>query len=309
MTFAPKSASRREFIAGALGTAAGVCALGALNPSGVFAADAPAKGAAKLRLGLATYQWGMDWDIPTLIANLQKANVLGVELRTSSKYAHGVELEIAAQRRSEVKKQFADSPVKIVSVACGERMDWPEAEKLKASIEASKGYLKLSRDIGSICVRVFPNQFQPNVEHEKTIAQIAKAVNELGSYAADLGQRVDLEAHGPAGELPTMKAVMDQVTQKSVGIRLNCDKRDAEGKGFEANFNLVKNFLAHTIHIHNLKDEKFPYQLQTNLLVKMGWDGWLLMENSEKVPDRIEAMIEQRKIWEGMVEKALKAQS
>jgi hypothetical protein len=31
------------------------------------------------------------------------------------------------------------------------------------------------------------------------------------------------------------------------------------------------------------------------------------MENSEKVPDRIEAMIEQRKIWEKLMAKATKA--
>lgn len=41
-------------------------------------------------------------------------------------------------------------------------------------------------------------------------------------------------------------------------------------------------------------------------LVKMNWDGWALMENSEKVPDRVRAMIEQREIWQGMVEKATK---
>jgi sugar phosphate isomerase/epimerase len=297
--------SRRSFLAGSLGAAVGACALHALETRGSPAADSGAK--PNLRFGLATYQWGMDWDLPTLIANCQRAKALGVQLRTGSKYAHGVELELNAQQRSEVKKRFADSPVAVVSIACSERMDWPEPEKLKAAIEATRGYLKLSQEVGSSTVRVFPNQFHPNVPREKTIEQIAKATNDVGAFAADLGQEVSLEAHGAAGELPTMRAIMDRVTRKSVRVRLNCDARDTQGKGLEENFNLVKDYLAHTVHLHGLKDPKFPYPLLVDLLVKANWDGWALMENSEKVPDRVQALTEQREIWEALVKKAMKA--
>src|SRR5947209_10708731 len=44
----------------------------------------------KLRFGFTTYQWGTDWDIPTLIANCTKAKAFGVELRTTAKYKHVV---------------------------------------------------------------------------------------------------------------------------------------------------------------------------------------------------------------------------
>ena len=311
MTSNDKTTSRREFLAGALGAAVGACALTQLSSSGAFAAAAPAR-AQRIKLGLATYMWGMDWDIPTLIANLKKAEVFGVELRTQSKYAHGVELELTPQQRSEVKKQFADSPITMVSLACSEQMDWPEPEKLKAAIEAAKKYLKLSKDVGARSLRVFPNTFHPEVPHEKTIEQIAKAVNELGTYAMGIGQRVDLEAHGPAGELATMHAIMERVDQKAVGIRLNCDARDNKDGKFEENFNSVKDHLAHTIHLHLLndpKEPKYPYQQMFDLLTKAKWRGWTLMENSDnaKFPDRVQAMIEQRKIWEGMLAKAAQA--
>ena len=104
-----------------------------------------------------------------------------------------------------------------------------------------------------------------------------------------------------------MKAIMDQVTEKTVGVRLNCDKRDKAGAGLEATFNLVKDRLAKTVHLHNLKDADFPYQEQITLLVKAGWEGWALMENTEKELDLIAAMIEQREIWEGLVKKAQKS--
>ncbi len=258
----------------------------------------------KVRFGFTSYQWGQDWAVPTMIANLQKAQVYGVELRTSASYAHGVELSLNAAQRQEVKKRFADSPITLVGIASAECLDWPEPDKLKAAIEAAKAHLILSRDVGASGVRVFPNQWHPNVPHEKTIAQIAKSLNELGAFAADYGQEVRLEAHGSAGELPTLRAIMDQVTQPRVRLMLNSDARDAKGQGFEKNFALVKNFLGHTLHTHNLKDAQFPYQLQVNLLVKMNWDGWGLLEASDKVPDRVQALIEQRQLWEQMVAQA-----
>ena len=100
---------------------------------------------------------------------------------------------------------------------------------------------------------------------------------------------------------------MDQVEQPSVRVKLNSDVRDTAGRGFEYNFNLVKDFLGETLHLHNLKDTEFPYQLQMDLLVKMGWCGWQLMEAENKVPDRVQALIEQRRIWDRMLAEALKA--
>jgi sugar phosphate isomerase/epimerase len=262
---------------------------------------------AKLRFGLTTYQWGKDWDIPTMIANCTAAGALGVELRTSDHYAHGVELEIGADRRREVRKLFADSPVTLIGLASSEKFYWPDAEKLKAAIENSKAYLDLSRDIGGSGVRVFVNDFQKNIPHEQTITQVAKALNAVGAYAADCGQMVRLECHGSAGDLPTIRAVMDQVTQRSVRVKLNSEARNTAGEGFEHNFNLVKDFLGDTVHVHDLQDPKFPNQLQIDLLVRMGWAGWILMESSAKVADRVKALKEQRELFEQMATRATAA--
>jgi hypothetical protein len=300
------TASRRDFLALGGKSAVGACVLSALNPWNVMGAATAPKPAANVRFAFTTYTWGKDWDIPTLIANCQKAGVFAVEVRTSASYAHGVELKLSSQQRAEVRKQFADSPVKLISIASAERMDWPEPAKLKQAIEDAKAHLKLSQDVGASGVRVFPNQFHPTVPKEKTVEQIAKSLSEVGALAADLGQEVRLEAHGPAGELSTIKAIMDQVNKPSVRVALNSDARDTKGEGFESNFNLVKTFLSRTIHIHNLKDAQFPYQLQINLLTKLGWDGWALLEVTDQVDDRVQALIEQRRLWETMLINARK---
>ncbi len=302
-----KNISRRSFLSHGISVAAGVCA-GATLTSCSSTFHTPASNPnARTRFGFTTYQWGKDWDIPTLIANCSKARAFGVELRTSQSYAHGVELEIDAQKRREVRKKFEDSPVTLVGIASGERYDSPDPAELEAAIEKTKGYIKLSRDVGSSGVRVFPNSFHDGVPKEQTIEQISNSLNIVGAFAGDYGQQVRLEAHGNAGELPTIRAIMDGVKQPSVRIKLNSDKRDTAGNGFEHNFNLVKEFLGDTLHLHNLKDAEFPYQLQMDLLVKIGWKGWQLLEVSDKVPDRVQALIEQRRIWDGLLDKSLNA--
>lgn len=301
------SISRRELLARGASAVAGLAAASAMNLT-TLAADVPGgKPAAKMRFGLTAYQWGADWDLPTMIANCTKSGTLGVELRTSENYKHGVELEITADRRREVRKMFADSPVTLLGLASSEKYDWPDPEKLKKAIEDTKLYLNLSRDIGGSGVRVFVNDFQKNIPHEQTQAQVAKALDTVGAYAAECGQQVRLECHGSAGDLPSIHAIMQQVTQRSVRVKLNSEPRNAAGEGFEHNFNLVKDYLGDTLHAHNFKDDKFPNQLQIDLLAKMGWTGWVLLEASMKVPDRVAGLIEQRQLFEQMLAKATRS--
>jgi hypothetical protein len=302
-----KEVSRRQFLARGLCVTAGAVATAALTSCDSLNTGGAAKGAARTRFGFTTYQWGKDWDIPALIANCTKAKAFGVELRTSQSYAHGVELDLTAQQRGEVKKRFEDSSITLVGVATSERFDWPDSAKLATAIENTKAFIKLSHDIGGSGVRVFPNSFHKEVPREKTIGQIGGALNIVGAVAAYYGQQVRLEAHGNAGELSTLKAIMDHVDQPSVRVKLNSDKRDAQSEGFEHNFNLVKDLLGDTLHLHNLKDAGFPYQLQMDLLVRMGWTGWQLLEVSDKVPDRVQALIEQRQTWDQLLANSLNA--
>lgn len=260
----------------------------------------------KLKFGLTSYQWGAGWDIPTFIANCTKAKAFGVELRTSQNYKHGVELDIGAERRREVKRIFGDSPVKLVGINSGERFDSPDPGVLRKAIEAAKAHVILAHDVGATGVRVFPNSFHPEIPQEQTLAQIAKSLNELGAFANDYGQKIRLEAHGSVGTLPNLRKIMDQVDEKSVVIKLNSDPRDDQGGKFAENFALVRDRLGDTLHFHMYSEgDKFPYQLQWDLLIDAGWDGWCMVEEAAKVPDIVQALIEVRETWEKMIAKSV----
>jgi hypothetical protein len=298
--------TRRRFLSSAVQAGAGVTAW----RLGAAAAD---KGVSKMRFGLTTYQWGIDWDIPTLIANCMQAKAFGVELRTEdpayqtagreAKEAHGVELSLSASERREVKKRFSDSPVTLVGLACGECYDWPDPATLDKAIENTKAYVKLSQEVGGHGVRVFPNNFHREVPQEKTLEQISRSLAIVGKYAADCGQIIRLENHGSAGDLVTIRKIMDGANQSNVKIKLNADPRDAGD--FARRFESIKQFLDDTLHFHELNRGNFPYQLQADLLIDAGWEGWWLLEATSKVPDRVQALIEQRGLWEGLVAKSL----
>ena len=278
-----------------------------LLPKNIFASG-KGKPGSEMKLGLVTYLWAKDWDIPTIIKNCTEAGLGGVELRIE--HAHRVTLDMSKMDRAEVKRMFADSPVQVIGMGTNQKFDYVEPEKLKESIETTKRWLQLSKDIGGTGVKVKPNGFHKDVPKEKTIEQIGKALNELGKYALDMGQQIRLEVHGKETQLlPNIKAIMDYVDNKGTGICWNCNKEDLSGKGLEYNFNLVKDRFGDTCHVRELNDKSYPYQELMDLFVKMDYKGWILLECRTDPPDKVEALKEQKKIWNEMVAKAQKKDS
>ncbi len=291
--------SRRRFIQDV-----SVAGTAALTLGTTQRASAAKPSGSKLALGLVTYLWGRDWDLPTLIANCEKAKVHGVELRTT--HRHGVERNLSVEQRKAVKKRFADSPVTLAGIGSNERYDNPDAAVLKKAIEATKEFVRLSHDVGSSGVKVKPNSFHQGVPREKTIEQIGRALNELGRYAMEFGQQIRLEVHGQCAELPTIKAIMDVADHKNVVVCWNSNAQDLTGKGLEHNFNLVKDRFGPTLHSRELDDKRYPYQQLIALLVKMDYTGWVMLECSTRPKDRVAAMARQRDLLAEMIAKARK---
>ena len=291
--------TRREFIRDSICLGAAALAVG---PAGRLAAMRAAGPGSRMKFGLVTYLWGKDWDLPTLIANCEKAKVLGVELRVE--HAHKVESNLNAQQRIEVKKRFADSPVALVGMGTNFAFHDADPAKLKANIEGAKEYIKLSADVGGLGVKVKPNDLPKGVPQEKTVEQIGKSLNEIGRFGAEYGQKIRLEVHGGCSPLPIIKAIMDVADHPNVGVCWNCNSQDLQGEGLEHNFNLVKGRFSDTAHVRELNAGDYPYQELMNLFAGMDYAGWILLEGRADPQDKVAALIEQRQVWEGMIAKA-----
>lgn len=291
-----RNLSRRNFLQRSLVAGVG---LSLIDPFSVMAA-AKKSG---MKLGLVTYQWAKDWDLPTLIANCEKTGYLGVELRVD--HAHKVETNLSASQRAEVKKRFADSPVECVGYGANFEYHSPDQAALRKNIEGTKEYIKLCKDIGATGIKVKPNGIPTGVPKEKTIAQIAASLNECGKFAQDFGQLVRVEVHGNISqEIPNMRAIFEQVTEKNVKMCWNCNDQDLLPPGLEPNFNSVKKWFGDTVHVREFNVGEYPYQELMNLFTGIKYDGWILLEARTEPADKIAAMNEQMKLFKELLAKA-----
>jgi sugar phosphate isomerase/epimerase len=292
---------RRNF----LHSVGGLAAAGLAHATGALAvASEPNKRKvdAKMRFGLVTYMWGADWDLPTLLTNCEKAEALGVELRTG--HAHGVDPGITAGKRLDVKKRFADSPVTLVGLGSNEDFHDVDAASLRSSIDRAKEFIKLSHEIGGSGVKVKPNDLPKEVSQQQTIEQIGKALNELGAFASNLGQQVRLEVHGQCAPLSTIAAIMQVAEHPSVVVCWNSNPQDLQGEGLEHNFRLVQKRLGATLHARALGGSQYPYAQLFKLLRGNRYDGWVLIEDSTTPSDRVAALAHERQAFDKLLRTA-----
>ncbi len=277
------------------------CMLAASSIAGRPLLAAPKRGL-NMAYGLVTYQWAKDWDLPTLIKNCETAKVQGVELRTTHK--HGVERTLNTKQREEVVKRFNDSDVTLVGIGSNERFDNPDPAVVKKAIEATKEFVRLSRDVGGTGVKVKPDRFHKDVPREKTIVQIGKALNELGEYATGFGQQIRLEVHGQCAELPTIKAILDVADNENVAICWNSNAQDLQGKGLEYNYKLVSKRFGATCHVRPLDSKEYPYQKLIDLLVADDYAGWVMLEDGRIPKNPVEELAKQVDLFASMVKRA-----
>ncbi|MBI2823122.1 MAG: sugar phosphate isomerase/epimerase [Planctomycetia bacterium] len=254
-----------------------------------------------MQLGLVTYMWGAEWDLPTVIKNCQLTGFRGVELRTMHK--HGVEPSLSAAERRDVAKRFADGGVDLVGLGTTCEFHSPDPAVVKKNIDQTKDFIKLCHDCGGTGVKVRPNGLPKDVPVKQTLEQIGRSLAEAAAFGEGYGVTIRLEVHGRGtDELPNVKTIMDAATHPGAVVCWNCNATDMAGQGLVHNFNLVKDRLG-TIHIHDLISS-YPWQQLFDLLNEAGFQGWTLVEEGDKTADPIRVMTYYRLLWERMTRTA-----
>ena len=266
-----------------------------------IATAAPTK-SRPLKLGLVTYNWGKEWDVPTIIRNCETTGFAGVELRSTHK--HGVEINIDSKRREEIRNAFAGSSVNLVGLGSACEYHAIDQTVVKKNIEDTKAFVKLCKDVGGTGVKVRPNGLPKERPVEQTLEQIGRSLNEVGAYAADFGVQVRVEVHGPGtSEIAHMKTIFDVADHPNVVVCWNCNPTDLTGEGLKHNYNLLENRMG-TVHIHDLRYEQYPWKDLFPLLKVTDADsftGWTLLEDGKVPNDIVAAMHENKAAWDDLV--------
>ncbi len=250
-----------------------------------------------MKLGLVTYNWGKDWDLPTVLKNLQLAGWGGVELRSTHK--HGVEITLDASARKDVAKRFSDANLELVGLGSACEYHSEDPAVVKKNIEETKAFVVLAHDCGGKGVKVRPNGLPMNVPVAKTLEQIGRSLNEVAEFGAGYGVEIRVEVHGKGTqELPHMKTIMEAADHPNAKVCWNCNPTDLDGAGLDANFAMVAKRIG-TVHIHDLITT-YPWQKIFDLLKGSGFAGWTLVEEGAETTDPVRVMKYYRMLWERM---------
>ncbi len=287
--------NRRDFLKSTTLTLAGAAGA-SLLPQAVAVSEPKTflLGKPKMHLGLVTYNLAQDWDVPTIIKNCEATKFEGVELRTT--HAHKVEVNLSKEQRSEVKKRFQDSAVKLMGLGSAFEYHTPDQAKLRKDIEATKEYIVLAQDVGATGVKVRPNGLPKEVPVEKTLEQIGRSLRELGDFARDHGQVIRLEVHGAGTAFPPhIKTILDVANHPGVGACWNCNASDLDGEGWDHNFDLLKDRIF-SVHMTDLFQENYPFRKLLTRLNEINFQGFCLAEIPAST-DPIRVMKYYRALW------------
>lgn len=252
--------------------------------------------APSFHLGLVTYNLAKDWTIETIIKNCELTGFEGVELRTIHK--HGVEISLDKARRAEVKKRFADSRVRLVSLGTTCEYESPDSAVVEKNIEETRRWCELAQDLGCLGIKVRPNGFPKGVPTDKTLEQIGLSLAKCGEAARDQGVEIWLEVHGEGTELPpNIHRVLTVANHPSVGACWNSNPTDVEGGSIRKAFELLRPWIR-SCHINDLYRKEYPWHELFAQLRATGFDRYTFAEIDEPSSEPIRFMNYYHALWD-----------
>jgi sugar phosphate isomerase/epimerase len=254
-----------------------------------------------MKLGVVTYMIAAQWDVPTIIKNLRDTRFDGVELRTT--HAHQVEVNLSADQRREVRKQFEDGGIEIAGLGSAFEFHALDPAALRKNIEGTKEYIKLAHDLGCPGVKVRPNGAPQGRALEDTLRQIGDALREVGDFGRGYGVHVRVEVHGAVtAELPNIRRIMDFAAHENVYVCWNSNDTDLDQPAsdglppsIEKNFRLVADKIV-AVHMRDLFLETYPWRELFRLLHEVGYEGYCLAEIPAST-DPIRLLRYYRSLW------------
>ncbi len=236
-------------------------------------------------LGAVTYNVLKDWDVETILTNLEAAGFQAVELRTGHK--HGVEPSLPPEERARIRARFHRSKVRLLSYGSTAEFHSPDAAVRRKNIEDAKGFIDLAHDTGALGVKVRPNGFPKELSREATVMNIATSLREVGEYAAGKNVEVWMEVHGrETAAPPVCAAIMKAANHPQVGLCWNSNPSDIVNGSVKPSFDLLRPWIRNA-HINELANPAYPWKELFGLLRKSGYQRYTLCEAQEsKEPER-----------------------
>lgn len=237
-----------------------------------------------MKLGAVTYNVLKDWDVDTIIKNLEAAGFEAVELRTGHK--HGVEPTLTPEQRKAVGSKFSSSKVRLLSFGSTAEFQSPDEAVRRKNVADAKAFIELAHDTGAWGVKVRPNGLPDGVPEATTVGRIAECLKELGDYGAGRGVEIWMEVHGKTTQNPPVSAAIMKATKHAmVGLCWNSNPTDLVNGSVRQSFDLLRPWIKN-VHINELAGP-YPYRELFRMLRESSYERYTLCEATEsKEPER-----------------------
>src|SRR5207244_5278300 len=154
----------------------------------------------------------------------------------------GIEVALDAAGRRQAAADCRTAGIALAGIASGNSYHTTDPEKLRSEIEATKSRIDLAADLGAPQIRVFGNNFPKDVPRERTVGQVAGAVQELCEHAAPKNVNVCLELHGEFSWQYGAQ-VAEQVQARNFGLIWNSVSKDVVDGSLERSLATVQPWL------------------------------------------------------------------
>lgn len=209
----------------------------------------------------------------------------GIEPRSGSGHAHGIELERSAAERRAIREQAEAHGVALCCIATSCR--YADPETVEHWINETRRSLRLVADVGAPRLRVFGGAIPRDVSRAAAIDGVAEALRSVAGEAEQQGVAICLETHDDWTDPEDVAAVLRRVDSRAVGANWDYQHTIRVAKtSVDQAFGVLEPWIKH-VHFHDgadLADKlvflpigsgDFPQRRVLQLLVGAGYDGYL----------------------------------
>ena len=223
-----------------------------------------------------------DLNLDQLLAMAQEFGYDGIEPRISANHQHGVEFEITADQRAQVRQKADDYGVAMACVATSCRYADPNSQE--AMVQDTHRAIDLAADIGASRIRVFGGQLGQGLSRQQGIDLVATALASVADHAAERGVAICVETHDDWCNPVDVATVMQAVDHPNIAV--NWDIMHPVRRQFssiEESFEILRPWIKH-LHIHDgdadnqlapIGTGQIDHQQAMQCLASIDYEGYL----------------------------------
>jgi sugar phosphate isomerase/epimerase len=140
----------------------------------------------------------------------------GIEPRLVADHQHGIEVDIDADARTEIRQVVSESGIALACLATSCMFADPETQM--EHVEFARKAIDLAADLGSRAIRVFGGKIGNGLGRQQAINLVAASLSQVSGRAAERGVTVCMETHDDWCDPADVVQIMERVNSPAVAV-------------------------------------------------------------------------------------------